>query len=264
MRILALTTSTARQGVCLRLPGLPDALSVETARRGGPRNLDQRVFELLRAHDMTPRDLDLIVADVGPGSFTGLRLGLAAARTLAWAHGLPTVGVGSLQALTHEALASVGQATAVIALLPSRRGVIYAGLQLPGEAPREIETPLRALATWLLSPGQGPTPGVPGQAEGNARLPGAPYRLIGPPEVVIAAREALREHHGALELAPPDVDRLVEGPDPGHIALLGARTAAAGGALDALALRPRYLAVSEAERKAGTPVEQRALRPERQ
>jgi len=55
--------------------------------------------ELLRAAALTPGDLDLLAVGVGPGSFTGVRIGLAAARGLALALDLPAAGVSTLDAL---------------------------------------------------------------------------------------------------------------------------------------------------------------------
>jgi tRNA threonylcarbamoyladenosine biosynthesis protein TsaB len=55
--------------------------------------------ELLRGAGFAPRDLDALVVGTGPGSFTGIRIGLAAARGLALALGIPAAGVSTLAAL---------------------------------------------------------------------------------------------------------------------------------------------------------------------
>jgi tRNA threonylcarbamoyladenosine biosynthesis protein TsaB len=55
--------------------------------------------ELVRAARAEPHDLERVVVGVGPGSFTGIRLGLAAARSLAFALAIPLAGVSTLEAL---------------------------------------------------------------------------------------------------------------------------------------------------------------------
>ena len=63
--------------------------------------------QLLRAAGVVPRDVDLLAVGVGPGSFTGVRIGLAAARGLALALDLPVAGVSTLDALAAGAPGAV-------------------------------------------------------------------------------------------------------------------------------------------------------------
>ena len=74
--------------------------------------------ELLRASGLTPRDLELLAVGVGPGSFTGVRIGLAAARGLALALDLPVAGVSTLDALA-------AGAPGAVPVIDARRGEIF-------------------------------------------------------------------------------------------------------------------------------------------
>ena len=74
--------------------------------------------ELLRAAACTPRDLDVLAVGVGPGSFTGVRIGLAAARGVALALELPVAGVSTLEALA-------AGAPGAVPVIDARRGEIF-------------------------------------------------------------------------------------------------------------------------------------------
>jgi tRNA threonylcarbamoyladenosine biosynthesis protein TsaB len=74
--------------------------------------------ELLRAAGAEPRDLDLLAVGVGPGSFTGVRIGLAAARGVALALDLPVAGVSTLAALA-------AGAPGAVPVIDARRGEIF-------------------------------------------------------------------------------------------------------------------------------------------
>lgn len=115
MRVLALDTSSARLTVAL----------VEDGRVLREEHFDPPA----RAGDLLPRALgpldgvDAIAVGLGPGSFTGLRIGLAAAKALAYARRWPIAGVSSLRALA----ASVS-APLVCATSEGRKGELYASL----------------------------------------------------------------------------------------------------------------------------------------
>ena len=94
--LLALDTSTAQAGVAL-YDGAVQAELVWAAGRDHARQLMPAVRQVLGQLGKAPGDLAAVAAARGPGSFTGLRVGLAVARGLAFALGLPLYGVGSLE-----------------------------------------------------------------------------------------------------------------------------------------------------------------------
>ncbi len=71
---------------------------------------------------IVPQDLDKIFAVNGPGSFTGIRVGLTVAKTMAWSLKIPVVPISSL-----EVIASGTPSSNNIALIDARRGFVYAG-----------------------------------------------------------------------------------------------------------------------------------------
>jgi tRNA threonylcarbamoyladenosine biosynthesis protein TsaB len=78
---------------------------------------------LLRETGMTPADLALIVCSTGPGSFTGIRIGLATALGIAQGRQIPVVGVSTLDAIARMYAAYTGE---VFAVIDARKGKIYA------------------------------------------------------------------------------------------------------------------------------------------
>ncbi|MGN6466305.1 MAG: tRNA (adenosine(37)-N6)-threonylcarbamoyltransferase complex dimerization subunit type 1 TsaB [Rhizobiaceae bacterium] len=79
---------------------------------------------------VTYKDLDRIGVSIGPGSFTGVRVGVATARGLALALDIPAVGVNSLEALAAEAQAKLPDRV-ILAAIDGRRGDLYCAVHAP-------------------------------------------------------------------------------------------------------------------------------------
>ena len=93
---------------------------------------------LMNSLDMKPTDLDRIVVAQGPGSYTGLRMAVATAKTLAHTLKIELVGVSSLQALVPEQVEGL-----VIPVMDARRNNVYAGFYQSGQSVRpEAHLPL--------------------------------------------------------------------------------------------------------------------------
>ena len=93
---------------------------------------------LMNSLDMKPTDLDRIAVAQGPGSYTGLRIAVATAKTLAHTLKIELVGVSSLLALVPEQVEGL-----VIPIVDARRNNVYAGFYQSGQAVRpEAHLPL--------------------------------------------------------------------------------------------------------------------------
>ena len=130
MKLLVLAFDTATDVATSALVDDGEVLGERTSRAV---TLLEDVDALLRQGGARPRDLDALVVGTGPGSFTGVRIGLATARGVALALDLPVAGVSTLEAL------AAGTAGALPVIDARRREVFV----LDGEArvlrPEELE-----------------------------------------------------------------------------------------------------------------------------
>lgn len=127
----------------------------------GPRGQTERLLPLieaaLAAAGLGYRDLDRIAVTVGPGSFTGIRVGLATARGLALATGRPAVGVTTLEALAAAVDPALG-CDIVLAGVDSRRGDLFLQPFDPAGRPLDAATvaaPAAAAARLAAAVGEG-------------------------------------------------------------------------------------------------------------
>jgi len=216
--LLAIDTGTSRIVVAAGAPDgrLVRALDWPAGHRHGERLLPG-VEQLLAETGLEMADLAGIVVGTGPGAFTGLRVGLATAKTLAHARDLPIVGIGT-------------------------------GAALLGAAEATIEAPAGELV--LLLPA-GPHDRVEVRPEGEARLlPGGSEPDLGPADVVVAVDLAGR----APEAAVARGERALAGLAVALVEL-GARRLATGAADDPSGLVPEYVSLPRGVRATGGEIE---------
>ena len=125
MLLLTIETSTPMERVAFVRDGSVLAEVMETVGRGHTEKLLAAVESALSRSSVVLRELDAIAVSIGPGRFSGLRVGLATAKGLAAAQGIPVVPVESLEALAESARPYEGL---VCPMLDARRGEVYAAL----------------------------------------------------------------------------------------------------------------------------------------
>jgi tRNA threonylcarbamoyladenosine biosynthesis protein TsaB len=206
MFLLALDSALARCAAGLVANGILRAARQQEAGRGQAALLPVMVEAVMDEAGIAATDLDLIAVTVGPGSFTGIRAGLALAHGIALAAGVPIVGVTVGEALA-DALPHLG-GRHLWSAIDSRRGRVF------------LERDGSVLAHALDN------------------LPPAPGRIAvaGDASVAVAARLAARGTDVMLTDA-----RL---PTPRHVAMAGARRLA--GELPPLLAQPLYVDPPEA------------------
>jgi tRNA threonylcarbamoyladenosine biosynthesis protein TsaB len=139
MRILAI--DTALEACAAGVIEMPDRVIAQESiamTRGHAEALMPLIARLMDQTGMAFSDLDRIAVTVGPGSFTGLRVGIAAARGIALAAGKPAVGVSTLAALAAPYL-SKDDTRPVVAAVDARHDHVY--FELFGPGGRVVVTP---------------------------------------------------------------------------------------------------------------------------
>lgn len=178
LRILALETSTLDASVAV-LDGerLLGQLAVDRAQRTA-QSFAPAIAQQLDSVGWRPQDVHLVAVSIGPGSFTGLRVGATAAKTLAYAVGAEVLGVPTLQVIASQAPA---QAAGISAVLDAQRQQLFvANFSGPDAEPLDASEPrIVDAAPWLagLTPGTAVT--GPGLARWCERIP-AGVQVIAP------------------------------------------------------------------------------------
>lgn len=224
IHVLALETSHPIGSVVLRR-GDGSILRAELTERGGQaRALTPAIRDLLRQAALTPRDLGLVVVGLGPGGYTGLRLGLATAKTLAVVLRIPILGVTSTAVL---AAAREVPAGPVLACVEATQEFVY------GQSfDKRADGSLAVLGEPFIEPATV----AAARIGANTAVVGSGARRLAACATAGAAPKAL--HPGLEDLMPRAEDLLN----------LGLARHARGEVDDERALLPLYLRPSEAER----------------
>ncbi len=160
VNVLAFDCAGSGAAVAVTVAGRVAARAADPAPIGQAEYLLPMIEGVCREADLRLADLDLIAVTVGPGSFTGIRIGLAAARGLALATGLPCIGVTSFAAVAASAAAELRP---LAVALDSRRDDIFVQcFPAAGEAdaammvrPEDAAKALPHRALWLAGDAAG-------------------------------------------------------------------------------------------------------------
>lgn len=265
-RFLVLDTSTAVMAAAV----MEERSLLEERNERAERNHSVHVVpvmeQLLAASSTEPGQLSGVAVGIGPGSYTGIRIAVTAAKTLAWAWDIPVAGVSSLQALAwggwHSGLAAKAQAAAepaaatgaggtpsadqggtsaapvhwIVPLVDARRGQAYTALfaSAGGDAPRRLAPDaIRRMDGWLEELAARLAEAAPEER------PAAVW-IVGETGPHAAAAELRCPAGTALQLVPYELEGR-------WIGRLGAEALLAGQRDDVHALVPNYTQLSEAE-----------------
>lgn len=151
MRILAFDSASSGCSAAAWEDGRIRARRHEIMGRGQSEALLPMIQDTLSRADWGFSDVELFAVTVGPGAFTGIRIGLAAARALSLASGRPCLGVTTLEAVAEGVPEAERAGTHVMAALDTKRSDLYAqvfdeGLQPLGSAGA---VPMDALASMI-------------------------------------------------------------------------------------------------------------------
>ena len=214
MRVLAVDTSSPRGSLAVAGPEGVLAEARVVTSEGHSRWLLPAVEALLKGLGLEPRALDLFAVTTGPGSFTGLRVGLGSVQGLALAGGRPCVGLPTLDVLAESTAGSSGT---IVALTDAFRGEVYSGVY-----------------------------DAAGRLRGERRVGPLAAVLEGLPAGSAFVGDAAVEHREAiLQAVPgavfPDWARFLAPP----LAAVALRLAAAGATVSPSELRPLYLRAAD-------------------
>ena len=210
MLILGLETTAAAASCALYRDGEMLALNYQRSKLTHSSTLLPMVEEMLAHAQLTIKDMDAVAVAQGPGSFTGVRIGVATVKGLCWGAEKKAVGVSTLEAMSRNAVFAVGESV-ICPVMDARRAQVY-GAIFDGEGKRLCEDAAIAaeeLAAQVKDTGKSALVLGDGWAvfEKALQAQSIPYRVMPEPlryqnawGVCLAAAD--KEPKGADELLP--------------------------------------------------------------
>ncbi|MCR8657298.1 tRNA (adenosine(37)-N6)-threonylcarbamoyltransferase complex dimerization subunit type 1 TsaB [Paenibacillus endoradicis] len=157
--LLAIDTSTATMaGAILQQDQLLVKVQTE-AERNHSIHIMTNIEHMLTEAKLSVHDVTAFITGIGPGSYTGVRIAVTAAKTLAWSSGKPVIGVSSLEGLAYGALLQEQEqlhqgSVVIIPLMDARRGQVYtAAFQASGTGKweRQHNDHIQLMNNWSQS-----------------------------------------------------------------------------------------------------------------
>ncbi len=226
MLILAFETSAKAGSVALLQDEELLAESYQNTGLTHSQTILSMAETMLKSCGYTPQDVQAVAVAAGPGSFTGVRIGVAAAKGFAWGGELPCYGVSTLEAMALNLGAHEGY---VLPVMDARRSQVYNALFRVRQGKTERLCPDRAISLEEL-----------GQEIKNLS---GPIFLVG--DGSLLCYNTLKDIQPDLVLPP--MHRMHQ--RAAGVGLAAAGLIAAGVAGDGAGLEPNYLRLSQAERE---------------
>ena len=183
-RILLIDTSTAVLSVGLSLDGTVAQERVCTEARAQASLTAPLVKEVLDAEGLVVKDCDAVCVSAGPGSYTGLRVGVSTAKGLAFGAGIPLIAIGTLDILAHSIVAGSNRPSFIVPMIDARRMEVYTAVY---SAEAERLTPVEAK--------------VVGPESFAGELAGGPVLFIG--DGALKCREVITHPNALFRAAEP-------------------------------------------------------------
>lgn len=225
MKILALESSAKAASCAVLADGIPLASAWQATGLTHSRTLLPMVQDMLRSSELELLDMDAIAIAAGPGSFTGLRIGLATVKGLSWAADKPCIGVSTLESMAHPLRHLDG---IIVCAMDARRSQIYNAVFLAegGKLTRLRED--RAISLE--------------EAAADIRALGGPITIVG--DGATLCHDYFTGAGIPCALAPAHLRQ-----QSAVGVAMAAEEAGADAAVTAQALEPVYLRLSQAERE---------------